>query len=83
LTGAVRLGRSRSLTTEKAGSAPILKNSFLTPIGRTVKLEIGPADFTVFEQRLGLIQKTYGAEDIAALRALATPEMASYFAVEI
>ncbi len=51
--------------------------------GRPVKLEIGPADFNVFEQRLGLIQKAYGAEDMAALRALATPEMASYFAAEI
>ncbi|MBB4199418.1 putative lipid-binding transport protein (Tim44 family) [Rhodoblastus sphagnicola] len=51
--------------------------------GRTVKLEISPADFNVFEQRLGLIQKAYAAEDMAALRALATPEMASYFAAEI
>ena len=51
--------------------------------GRPVKLEIGPADFNVFEQRLGLIQKAYGAEDMAALRALATPEMASFFAAEI
>ena len=51
--------------------------------GKTVKLEIGPADFNVFEQRLGLIQKAYGAEDMAALRALATPEVASYFAAEI
>jgi predicted lipid-binding transport protein (Tim44 family) len=51
--------------------------------GRPVKLDIGPADFNVFEQRLGLIQKAYGAEDMAALRALATPEMASYFAAEI
>ncbi|WP_342394911.1 TIM44-like domain-containing protein [uncultured Rhodoblastus sp.] len=51
--------------------------------GRPVKLEIGPADFNVFEQRLGLIQKAYGAKDMAALRALATPEMTSYFAAEI
>jgi predicted lipid-binding transport protein (Tim44 family) len=50
---------------------------------KPVKLEIGPADFNVFEQRLGLIQTAYGAEDMAALRALATPEMASYFAAEI
>jgi len=50
---------------------------------RTVKLEIGPADFDAFQQRLGLIQTAYGAEDLAALRALATPEMASYFAEEI
>ncbi|MCW2274086.1 Tim44 domain-containing protein [Rhodoblastus acidophilus] len=48
-----------------------------------VKLEIGPADFNAFEQNLGLIQKAYGAEDMAALRALATPEMASYFAAEL
>jgi predicted lipid-binding transport protein (Tim44 family) len=51
--------------------------------GRTAKLEIVPADFNVFEQRLGLIQKAYAAEDMAALRALATPEMASYFAAEL
>jgi predicted lipid-binding transport protein (Tim44 family) len=51
--------------------------------GRTAKLEIDPADFNVFEQRLGLIQKAYGAEDMAALRTLTTPEMASYFAAEI
>jgi predicted lipid-binding transport protein (Tim44 family) len=36
-----------------------------------------------FEQRLGHIQKSYGAEDMSAMRALATPEMASYFAAEI
>jgi predicted lipid-binding transport protein (Tim44 family) len=51
--------------------------------GKPVKLEIGPADFDAFEQRLGLIQKAYGAEDMAALRALATPEMASYFTAEL
>jgi len=50
---------------------------------KPVKLEIGPADFNMFEQRLGLIQTAYAAEDVAALRALATPEMASYFAAEI
>lgn len=50
---------------------------------KPVKLEIGSADFDAFQQRLGLIQHAYGAEDIAALRALATPEMVSYFAAEI
>ncbi|SFK51108.1 Tim44 domain-containing protein [Methylocapsa palsarum] len=49
----------------------------------SAKLEVGPADFNVFEQRLSLVQKAYGAEDIAALRSLATPEMVSYFSEEI
>ena len=47
------------------------------------KLEVGPADFSVFEQRLVAIQSAYGAEDFDRLRALATPEMASYFAEEL
>jgi predicted lipid-binding transport protein (Tim44 family) len=47
------------------------------------KLEVGPADFSVFEQRLVAIQSAFGAEDFDRLRALATPEMASYFAEEL
>ncbi len=47
------------------------------------KLEITPADFNVFEQRLEEIQTAYGAEDFDRLRALATPEMASFFAEEL
>ncbi|MGH6846810.1 MAG: Tim44 domain-containing protein [Methylocella sp.] len=47
---------------------------------RETKLEVGPADFGVFEQRLVAIQAAFGAEDFDRLRALATPEMASYFA---
>jgi predicted lipid-binding transport protein (Tim44 family) len=50
---------------------------------RAAKLEITPADFSVFEQRLVAIQTAYGAEDFDRLRALATPEMASYFAEEL
>ena len=50
---------------------------------REAKLEIAPADFSVFEQRLVAIQSAYGAEDFDRLRALATPEMASYFAEEL
>ncbi len=37
----------------------------------------------MFEQRLVAIQSAYGAEDFDRLRALATPEMASYFAEEL
>src|ERR1700730_83482 len=51
--------------------------------GRETKLEVAPADFSVFEQRLVAIQTAFGAEDFDRLRALATPEMASYFAEEL
>ena len=42
--------------------------------GETCGARNRTADFNVFEQRLGLMQKAYGAEDMAALRALATPK---------
>src|SRR3984893_3691072 len=50
---------------------------------RETTLEVAPADFSVFEQRLVAIQSAYGAEDFDRLRALATPEMASCFAEEL
>jgi predicted lipid-binding transport protein (Tim44 family) len=50
---------------------------------RETKLDVGPADFGVFEQRLVAIQSAFGAEDFDSLRALATLEMASYFAEEL
>ncbi len=50
---------------------------------RETKLAITPADFGVFEQRLSAIQTAFGAEDFEHLRALATPEMASFFAEEL
>jgi len=50
---------------------------------RETKLEVATADFSVFEQRLVAIQSAFGAEDFDRLRALATPEMASYLAEEL
>jgi predicted lipid-binding transport protein (Tim44 family) len=50
---------------------------------RETKLDVGPADFSVFEQRVVAIQSAFGAEDFDRLRALATPEMASYLAEEL
>lgn len=50
---------------------------------QAAKLEITPADFSTFEQRLAAIQAAFGAEDFDRMRALATPEMASYFAEEL
>lgn len=43
------------------------------------KLDIGPADYAAFEERLGAIQAAYSNEDMNALRAMTTPEMASWF----
>ncbi|WP_342446955.1 Tim44 domain-containing protein [Methylocapsa acidiphila] len=51
--------------------------------GRAMPIEVNSADFAAFEQRLAAIQTAYGAEDLGALRALVTPEMASYFAEEL
>jgi predicted lipid-binding transport protein (Tim44 family) len=46
-------------------------------------LELGPQDYDAFERLLGRVQYAYGREDVAALRAIATPEMANYFAEDI
>ncbi len=50
---------------------------------QTARLDVEPADYTAFEQRLGAIQKAYSDEDLNALRSMVTPEMASYFAEEL
>jgi predicted lipid-binding transport protein (Tim44 family) len=50
---------------------------------RGTKLELNPADFSVFEQRLVAIQTAFGAEDFDRMRELGTPEMASYFAEDL
>jgi len=44
---------------------------------------IGPSDYEAFEQTLVNVQTAYGQEDLTALRAVVTPEMASYFAEEL
>ena len=50
---------------------------------RGTQLELTPADFSVFEQRLAAIQTAFGEEDFDRMRALATPEMSSYFAEDL
>ena len=47
------------------------------------KLDVTPADFGVFEQRLVAIETAFGAEDFDRLRSMVTPEMASFFAEEL
>src|SRR5262249_22745445 len=49
----------------------------------TQPLALEQADYDAFERLLGRIQDSYGREDVPALRAIATSEMASYFAEDI
>ena len=54
-----------------------------TAAGTTIPIEISSADFDAFEQLLGEIQTAYSNDDLAVLRARATPEMLSYFAEQL
>jgi len=47
------------------------------PVTRELKIE--GDDFNAFERMLGEVQVAYGAEDLATLRRVATPEIAGYF----
>jgi predicted lipid-binding transport protein (Tim44 family) len=51
--------------------------------GSGAAVAVAPADFETFERLLGEIQTAFGAEDLAALRALVTPEMLSYFSEQL
>lgn len=46
-------------------------------------LEIVPADYEVFERRLGEVQAAWSNEDVEALHKIATPEMVSYFTEDL
>jgi predicted lipid-binding transport protein (Tim44 family) len=46
-------------------------------------ITIGPADYQAFEQLLKAMQAAWSAGDMNALRTIATPEMASYFAEQM
>jgi predicted lipid-binding transport protein (Tim44 family) len=58
-------------------SAPATRASGTDEVGLT------PEDFNTFERILGEVQTAYGAEDLARLRSLATPEMLSYFSEDL
>lgn len=51
--------------------------------GPTDTVGIQATDFDMFERRLLEVQDAYSREDLASLRACATPEMVSYFAEEL
>lgn len=46
-------------------------------------LTLEGADFDAFENLLGAVQTSFGAENLERLRTMVTPEMASYFAEQI
>ena len=68
---------SRPLGGSAGGAAPRPASGVRDEIG------IGKSDYDAFERTLGEVQTSYGREDLGALRGLATPEMASYFAEEL
>jgi predicted lipid-binding transport protein (Tim44 family) len=51
------------------------------PAGRAI--QIGPGDFQSFEQLLKAVQAAWSAHDLNTLRAIATPEMVSYFGEQL
>jgi predicted lipid-binding transport protein (Tim44 family) len=46
-------------------------------------VQIGPADYKAFEQTLVDVNAAWSKRDLTALRAVATPEMVSYFAQDL
>lgn len=75
---AVNLGGTHSVGTmaNVSGNAP--------PRPETNRpVQVGPADFATFEKLLNDIQIGYSAENMNAIRALTTPEMATYFIDEL
>jgi predicted lipid-binding transport protein (Tim44 family) len=46
-------------------------------------IQIAPADYQAFEQVLKSVQAAWSAHDLNAMRAIATPEMVSYFAEQL
>jgi predicted lipid-binding transport protein (Tim44 family) len=77
-----RSGQGFRPTSSARGAFAGLRGGQAAPASGT-KFEPVPADFTMFEQRLGEIESAFGKEDLARLRDLATPEMVSYFAEEL
>lgn len=47
------------------------------------QVSVAPADYQAFERTLKDVQAAWSANDLAALRALVTPEMVSYFAEQL
>ncbi len=63
-----------------AGAGPIPMSAAGAP---PTSLAVGPRDYQAFENSLHAVQNAWSAHDLNALRALTTPEMASYFAQQL
>jgi predicted lipid-binding transport protein (Tim44 family) len=85
----IRSRREPALATGQAGAAPQnpmqerMQRMGLGAVGGAAQPALQPLnltgdDFGTFEKLLGEIQLAYGREDVATIRAIATPEMASY-----
>ncbi len=82
LAAAPSYAASNAATGHSFGSfGGILNSTRSQPIDEP--LMITKSDYDAFERLLGGIQAAYSAEDLSALRAMATPEMLSYFSEEL
>lgn len=52
-----------------------------TPAGRPIQVQ--PSDYQAFEQLLYAVQAAWSSHDLDRMRAIATPEMVSYFAQQL
>lgn len=64
-----------------AGAAPRVTPTRATPAARP--LQVTQADFQAFDHLLRAVQAAWSAHDLATLRGIASPEMASYFAEQL
>jgi len=71
------MGRRMDMDAMSPGPMPMAR----APASRAI--QIGPADFQAFEGLLKSVQAAWSAHDLNTLRAIATPEMASYFAEQM
>jgi predicted lipid-binding transport protein (Tim44 family) len=75
----------------RRAARPVLAGGVSAPVPDTALsgasaqrgVTIGPADYQVFERRLHEVQAAWSAHDLDRLRAIATPEMAGYFAEQL
>ena len=78
---------SRCREAAAAPAGPVGASAAAAPPPRATRgrdeLGIGQADLDRFERALGEVQAAYAAEDVTALRRLATPEVVSVLAEEL
>ena len=73
----------------QAGAGPVARSALNGALGGAgaaaaqPPLEIGPADYDVFERLLSAIQAAYSREDVEALGEMVTPEILSYFSRDL